>query len=104
LGGDKKMNAWGQIIAQHAKPILKAPEPLREPPKYFERQCSVCKETKSVSEFYARVDKPGTFASRCRKCLSKINSERQAKKRAVTQWRADVNARLEASLKTKRGD
>lgn len=43
------------------------------------KKCARCHETKPLSEFYGRPDRPGEHQSYCKKCTKMVDKERRAR-------------------------
>lgn len=78
------MNAWGQMVAAFDKPPKSKRGRGRRPVIHVdEKSCTKCGQVKPLAEFYDRKERPGTYWSHCKKCVttqrSALFKERQAK-------------------------
>jgi cytochrome c5 len=71
------MSAWAQIVEAYAKLPPMEVQPAPKVPA-GDKFCTGCSEVKPRTEFYKRGDKgQNVVSSRCKKCHSKQNSDRQ---------------------------
>ena len=59
--------------------------------------CKKCQKTKPLTEFNRRSDRPNSYRSHCKKCCSKDNCDRSAKKRGPKKPKLTAEQRRESN-------